>query len=1634
MNQFMDNVTHSSYINSGNLIQLVNQESTMKPEKVKSRWRRNSEREIREKSGLCLNSSEKEAESLNVIGNISVNELQKESLGNIEVADASSIFEKRDNVPTYIALEENVYLFEKKRTKRQKEVRRMLCECTVSKEERENGVLGCQDECLNRLLMIECGSRCATGEACSNKRFQKRLYAKVEPFKTRNKGWGLKVLENVPMGNFVIEYVGEVLSRHEFKQRVKQYAREKSNHYYFMALKSDEILDAANKGNLSRFMNHSCDPNCETQKWTVNGNLRIGFFAKRDIKAGEELTFDYQFQRYGREAQKCYCDSGVCSGFIGVSNEISLDITSKTTNKRKKGPEEKKRDIFEDLILEEEIEKLCDSGGLRNKDETLILLRLMVRAEDFYSRNKLLEVILGTYETGYLRLFLDYHGLSLLWSWMVDLTDSRLKLKILQVLSFLPVPNKTMLLESKVYNVVERWASSILVNEQPHVYLPNSNEIAYEKNFASLTKKVKSSDISDNEADTESLSKESTLCQNEKIMDQNIHTEILQYLEEGSLNSGITSDPEENSAAADKITDVISRSDEESGDTMDLNKLNNVDIFSVANNLLSSWKSLKEDFRIPRRERQKEACKSYAYQEKEAHLYKPYESHGSNFCKYNQVAKDFNYISKEKIKETSPFTQERNRDHRHNDLEEKPRKVLLPTPVVLTKEERRLQFEKEVLKNDQRKALRKQQHFMESVTFSSSMENVLASTNNNYSFNPASENFSNRNSEKHSYNDTENEAVSFKQNYYNQEELQQNRPVLLPTPANAALLPASNTLNPVPLQIVESITSIYSSNVFQTTLPPQVSIRPPAPPAVTRLPPPLINIIRCQNNLLPPPQSNLIHCQNNFRTSTQNNVISCQNNLLPPPPNNLIVNPPPSNLIVNPPPSNSQSNLRPPPPNLIDVANLLKTVPPPIISTVPTVNKEPTAPITNPVVQPSLYNSIPNPVCVPSNNSFSALTLFSQFIPAQNSYAGSQNGGISSQQQITPPSSEQIPVHVNKDKAVKSDFINLPPNWKTAKDSEGNIYYYHTLTRKTQWNPPKLSKHKEDGDDATPTYDEPQHKEKKQTETHKRRSHKKHSKKKSTTTAAADTSSNHVKMEIARKVKELFRTKMSAFVVQCLNPYHRDDCRVGKITSNDDFKHLARKLTHVIMAKELKHCKSVEDLEYKNLQKFRSKSLTKSENLLFTQERIRDYRYIDMEDKPQKVLPTPVVLTKEERQLQFEKKVPKNDQRKALCKQQHFSSSTENALSSTNSHYSFYPANRNSENDSYNDIGNEFVSFKQKYYNQKKLLQNQPVLLHNQKELSQKHTVSLETPDHPVLLHNQKELQQKHPFLLPMPENKNLLPTSNTLNAVPLPRVESNTPIYSTNVLQTTLPPQVPDRPLSTPVPSLSSRLISIRHDNLLAPSPTGIIYQSNLLSQPPTNSIVNSPPTILPLFSQFIPGQNSYAGSQNGSLPSQQRFMHPASGQISAQANKDATVKSDFINLPPNWKWAKDSKGRIYYYHTLTRETRWNPPKLSKHKEDGDDAAPTYDEPQHKEKKQTETHKRRSHKKHSRKKSTNTAATSSNCVKTKTSGLTHTIIKIKLMKYVSNEDLKCNESKDFKVRDYIRKYMANYGPVYKRE
>lgn len=77
-------------------------------------------------------------------------------------------------------------------------------------------------------------------------------------------------------------------------------------------------------------------------QWTVNGELRIGFFTIRHISAGEEVTFDYQFQRYGfalimicilvlisnffysKKAQKCYCEAANCRGYIGSRENANI--------------------------------------------------------------------------------------------------------------------------------------------------------------------------------------------------------------------------------------------------------------------------------------------------------------------------------------------------------------------------------------------------------------------------------------------------------------------------------------------------------------------------------------------------------------------------------------------------------------------------------------------------------------------------------------------------------------------------------------------------------------------------------------------------------------------------------------------------------------------------------------------------------------------------------------------------------------------------------------------------------------------------------------------------------------------------------------------------------------------------------------------------------------------------------------------------------------------------------------------------------------------------------------------------------------------------------------------------------------
>ncbi|XP_054727105.1 probable histone-lysine N-methyltransferase CG1716 [Anastrepha obliqua] len=235
-------------------------------------------------------------------------------LAHVEAKNAKFLKEMEERLSNFHVIKENEYKCERVVSR---EARKMLCDCFLTAEEEERGELGCGEDCLNRLLMIECGPDCNVKDRCTNKRFQKLLCSPCRVFRTEKKGFGIMADIEILPGEFIMEYVGEVIDGDEFERRRTAYSLDKNRHYYFMALRSDAIIDATIKGNISRFINHSCDPNAETQKWTVNGELRIGFFSRKSIMPGEEITFDYQYQRYGREAQRCYCESANCRGWIG---------------------------------------------------------------------------------------------------------------------------------------------------------------------------------------------------------------------------------------------------------------------------------------------------------------------------------------------------------------------------------------------------------------------------------------------------------------------------------------------------------------------------------------------------------------------------------------------------------------------------------------------------------------------------------------------------------------------------------------------------------------------------------------------------------------------------------------------------------------------------------------------------------------------------------------------------------------------------------------------------------------------------------------------------------------------------------------------------------------------------------------------------------------------------------------------------------------------------------------------------------------------------------------------------------------------------------------------------------------------
>uniref|UniRef100_A0A8C5DEY3 Histone-lysine N-methyltransferase ASH1L-like n=1 Tax=Gouania willdenowi TaxID=441366 RepID=A0A8C5DEY3_GOUWI len=245
---------------------------------------------------------------------------------------------KRPDVPLYKKIRSNVYVDVKPLSGYEA----TTCNCQPPET---STVKACLDDCLNRMSFAECSpSTCPCADQCDNQHIQRHEWVQcLERFRAEGKGWGIRTKEPLRAGQFIIEYLGEVVSEHEFRSRMMEQYFSHSGHYC-LNLDSGMVIDSYRMGNEARFINHSCEPNCEMQKWSVNGVYRIGLFALKEITNGTELTYDYNFHSFNTEEQQaCKCGSESCRGIIGGKSQRINGLPGKTGAARRLGRLKEKR-------------------------------------------------------------------------------------------------------------------------------------------------------------------------------------------------------------------------------------------------------------------------------------------------------------------------------------------------------------------------------------------------------------------------------------------------------------------------------------------------------------------------------------------------------------------------------------------------------------------------------------------------------------------------------------------------------------------------------------------------------------------------------------------------------------------------------------------------------------------------------------------------------------------------------------------------------------------------------------------------------------------------------------------------------------------------------------------------------------------------------------------------------------------------------------------------------------------------------------------------------------------------------------------------------------------------------------------
>lgn len=189
--------------------------------------------------------------------------------------------------------------------------------------------------------IYECNAKCTCSPGqCPNRVIQRGRTVPLTIARFGGgKGWGVKAADDIPRGTFVDLYLGEVLTATEGNHRFQSADGGAAGCYLFdldfnyeAGTESAFTVDAYTHGNITHFINHSCEPNlrvypCFLDTWDPRLH-RLAFFAMRDIRRGEELCFDYlgnqgaaQSPRGRKGAQRkattsCACGAPTCRGFI----------------------------------------------------------------------------------------------------------------------------------------------------------------------------------------------------------------------------------------------------------------------------------------------------------------------------------------------------------------------------------------------------------------------------------------------------------------------------------------------------------------------------------------------------------------------------------------------------------------------------------------------------------------------------------------------------------------------------------------------------------------------------------------------------------------------------------------------------------------------------------------------------------------------------------------------------------------------------------------------------------------------------------------------------------------------------------------------------------------------------------------------------------------------------------------------------------------------------------------------------------------------------------------------------------------------------------------------------------------------